>query len=77
MPAKQNFIKGVNRMTRIVFEQISKVRDSGETNMFDVPAVIRTAYDNDWYELVTWLSDESNHKEYTRLIFTGVPELED
>jgi len=64
-------------MTRIVFEQIGKVRDSGETNMLDVNGVMRTAYDHDWYELVTWLSDRKNHKEYSRLIFTGVPELED
>ncbi len=64
-------------MTRIVFEQITKVRNTGETNMFDVNGVIRVAYDNDWYELVNWLSDRANHKEYSRLIFSGTPELED
>lgn len=58
-------------MTPIVKEQILKVRDTCETNMFDVNAVIRIAYSNDWYELVAWLSDQANHKEYYRFILTG------
>lgn len=58
-------------MTPIVKEQILKVRSTCETNMFDVNAVMRIAYDNDWYELVAWLSDQANHKEYCRFIFTG------
>lgn len=58
-------------MTPIVKEQILKVRDTCETNMFDVGAVMRIAYDNGWHELVSWLSDQANHKEYCRFIFTG------
>lgn len=64
-------------MRKIIFEQITKVRDTGKTNMFDVNAVMRIAFDNDWYELTDWLSDRSNRKEYTDLIFIGKPKLED
>lgn len=58
-------------MTPIVKEQILKVRDTCEVNMFDVNAVMRIAYDNGWYELATWLSDQANHKKYCRFIFNG------
>ena len=58
-------------MTPIVKEQILKVRSTCETNMFDVNAVIHSAYNNDWYELAAWLSDQANHKEYCRFIFIG------
>ncbi len=64
-------------MRKIIFEQITKVRNTGKTNMFDVNAVVRIAFDNDWYELADWLSDRNNRKEYTELIFSGEPELED
>lgn len=64
-------------MRKIIFEQITKVRDTGKTNMLDVNAVMRIAFDNDWYELTDWLSDRSNRKEYTDLIFSGKPKLED
>lgn len=58
-------------MKQTVKEQILKVRSTCETNMFDVDAVMRIAYDNGWYELVSWLSDAANRKEYCRFIFTG------
>lgn len=64
-------------MRKIIFEQITKVRNTGKTNMFDVNTVIRIAFENDWYELADWLSDRNNLKEYTELIFSGKPELED
>ena len=64
-------------MKKIIFEQITKVRNTGKTNMFDVNAVMRIAFDNNWFELADWLSDRNNCKEYTELIFSGKPKLED
>lgn len=63
-------------MKQTVKEQILKVRSTSEANMFDVDAVMRIAYDNGWYELVSWLSDEANRKEYCRFIFTGGAEMD-
>lgn len=50
-------------------EQILAVRDTGLTNMFDVPAVQRIAYDMEFYDLVVWLED--NRKAYSRFILYG------
>ena len=58
-------------MTSKVRDQILKVRETGETNMFDTPAVQRIAYENDWYDLVVYLEDRENRKEYSHFIFTG------
>lgn len=63
-------------MKQTVKEQILKVRSTCETNMFDVGAVMRIAYDNNWYELVSWLSDKTNRREYCRFIFTGRTETD-
>lgn len=64
-------------MKQTVKEQILKVRGTAETNMFDVDAVMRIAYDNNWYELVSWLSDEENRKEYCQFIFTDGAETDE
>ena len=56
-------------MDAVIKEQILTVRDTGLTNMFDVNAVQRIAYEMDFYELVTWLEDY--RKEYVRFIPTG------
>ncbi len=56
-------------MTERVKEQILAIRDTGLTNMFDVPAVQRLAYDREYYELVIFL--EEHRKEYVRFIMTG------
>ena len=56
-------------MDERVKEQILAIRDTGLTNMFDVPMVQRLAYDRDFYELVIFL--EEHRKEYTRFIMTG------
>jgi hypothetical protein len=56
-------------MDTVIKEQILTVRDTGLTNMFDVNAVQRIAYEMDFYELVTWLED--HRKEYLRFILTG------
>ena len=56
-------------MDEKVREQILAIRDTGLTNMFDLPVVQRLAYERDFYELVCWLEDHK--KEYVRFILTG------
>ena len=50
-------------------EQLLEIRDSGATNMFDFNTVQRLAYEQDFYELVTWMEEHKN--EYGRLIMYG------
>ena len=50
-------------------KQILAVRDTALTNMFDVNAVQRIAYEMGFYELVNYL--EENRKAYIRFILTG------
>ncbi len=52
-----------------VKEQILAIRDTGLTNMFDLPVVQCLAYERDFYELVCWIEDHK--KEYVRFILTG------
>ena len=52
-----------------VKEQILAIRDTGLTNMFDLPVVQRLAYERDFFELVTFLEEHNN--EYIRFILTG------
>jgi len=52
-------------------EQILEVRDTGRTNMFDVPQVQRIAFELDLYELVDFLKDRENRKAYSHFIMTG------
>jgi hypothetical protein len=52
-----------------VKEQILAIRDTGLTNMFDIPVVQRLAYEQDFYELVCWIED--HRKEYVHFIMTG------
>ena len=56
-------------MSDIIREQILVIRDTGLTNMIDVPMVQRLAYDRGYYELVTYLED--HRKEYAHFILTG------
>ena len=56
-------------MTEKIKEQILAIRDTGLTNMFDVNAVQRLAYERDFYELVVYL--EENRQEYMQFILTG------
>lgn len=56
-------------MPEKVKEQILAIRDTGLTNMFDIPMVQRLAYDRDFYELVLWLEDHK--REYVRFIMYG------
>ena len=56
-------------MDEKVKEQILAIRDTGLTNMFDLPVVQCLAYERDFYELVCWIEDHK--KEYVRFILTG------
>ena len=56
-------------MSDTVKEQILTVRSTGLTNMFDVPAVQRIAYERDLYDLVLFL--EEHKQEYAHFILTG------
>ena len=56
-------------MEPIVKEQILKVRDTGETNMFAVNVVAQIAMREGFYELVDYLQDHK--KEYIRFIISG------
>ena len=62
-------------MNQTIKEQILAVRDTGETNMFDVNAVMQIANREGFYELVCYLLDHK--REYSRFIMTGeMPEEE-
>ena len=56
-------------MSEEISEQILAIRATGLTNMFDVNAVQRIAFDAGYYELVNYL--EEHRKEYVHFIFTG------
>ena len=49
--------------------QILAIRESGITNMFDLPRVQKEAYTRGFYELVNYLNDHKT--EYARFILTG------
>lgn len=57
-------------LTDRIKDQILKVRDTGKTNIFDIPAVQRIAFDLECFDLVIFLED--HRKEYTDFIMTGV-----
>ncbi len=59
-------------MTDKVREQILKIRDSGESNMFDLRAVQRLAFEAGFHELVTYI--EEHPREYAVFILTGQEE---
>lgn len=47
-----------NQITPAIKGQILKVRDTGETNMFDCSAAISIASREGWLALVDYLSDK-------------------
>ena len=59
-------------MTDTIREQILAIRDTGLTNMFDIPMVQRLAMDRDYFELVCYLDEHC--KEYGHFILTGEAE---
>ena len=52
-----------------VKEQILSIRDTGLTNMFDLPMVQRLAYERGYFELVLYLEDHRD--EYAHFILRG------
>jgi len=56
-------------MNEKVKKQILAVRDTGLTNMFDINAVQKIAYDLDMYELVNYIEDDKDG--YVHFIITG------
>lgn len=56
-------------MPERVKEQILTIRETGITNMFDLPVVQRLAYERDFFELVVYLEEHPN--EYVHFILTG------
>ena len=56
-------------MTEKIKEQVLAVRNTGLTNMFDVNAVQRIAYDMGFFELVVYL--EEHRRQYVHFILTG------
>ena len=56
-------------MNEKVKSQILKVRDTGLTNMFDVPRVCQLAKNMGYYDLVLFL--QYNRAEYSKFILTG------
>ena len=65
-------VRKVPSMTDTIREQILAIRDTGLTNMFDVPMVQRLANDRGYYELVCYL--EEHRREYVHFIMTGEAE---
>ena len=56
-------------MTKKIREQILAIRETGCTNMFDVPMVQYAANEMRFYELVVFL--EEHRSEYVHFILTG------
>ena len=57
------------QMNDKIKEQILVIRNTGITNMFDIIAVQRIAFDMDFYELVDFL--ETDRKAYVDFIIYG------
>lgn len=57
------------QMNDKIKEQILTIRETGLTNMFDVIAVQRIAYEMNFYELVDFL--ETDRKAYVDFIIYG------
>ena len=56
-------------MSDTIRGQILAIRDTGLTNMLDVPTVQRLAFERGYYELVCYL--EEHRSEYAHFILTG------
>lgn len=56
-------------MTEEIRNEILAIRDTGRTNMLDVPMVQRIAYELEYFDLVMFI--EEHRKDYIHFIFTG------
>ena len=64
-------------MTNKIREQILKVRDDGRTNMLDTNGVMYVANALKLYDLVVYLDDRENRREYWHFIMTGEASIEE
>ena len=64
-------------MTEKIKAQILEVRDDGRTNMFDYKGVMWVANDLNLFDLVVYLDDKDNRREYSRFIMTGEATIEE
>lgn len=64
-------------MTTKIKKQILKVRDSGRTNMLDCNGVMYVANAMRLYDLVVYLNDRENRREYWHFIMTGEASIEE
>ncbi len=62
-------------MTQKIKEQILQVRDDGRTNMLDTNGVQWVANDLNLFDLVVYLDDRANRKEYWHFIMTGEADI--
>ena len=63
-------------MTNKVKKQILKVRNTGRTNMLDCNGVMYVANAMRLYDLVVYLDDRDNRREYWHFIMTGEANIE-
>ena len=56
-------------MDEKIKEQIEAIRKTGETNMFDVNAVCKIAFDKGFFELVVFITGEKT--QYVDFILHG------
>ena len=61
-------------MNEIIMQQILAIRETGETNMFDLPVVTSIALRAGYTELVDYL--ENKKVVYVHFILTGVAKTE-
>ena len=52
-----------------IYQQVLKIRNTGETNMFDVENVKRLAYYYNFHDLIDYLN--TDRAGYVNLILTG------
>ena len=57
-----------------LMETIMAVRDSGKTNMLDIPVVIEIALDMGELKAANWIN--THHRDYAEIIFHGRPKPE-
>lgn len=56
-------------MTEEIINQILAIRNTGETNIFDIPVVIDIAMRDGYYELIDYLAEYKS--DYLHYILTG------
>ena len=59
----------VPEFTQTVRDELLAIRDSGKSNMLDLPMVQQLAYEKGFYELVCFIED--HRKDYVNFIMTG------